>query len=394
MKNIRPTVQFSLNQGAFWASYSVILAYAGVFLLAHDFSNSQIGIVVAVGSALSVFMQPRFGALADSSKKCILQKLILIISLIVIALAGVILACGKIFWLIAVLYGLMVALHQLLTPLTYSLGMFFINKGVGINFGIARGVGSLCYAITATALGKLVDIYSTNVVMYAAIILYIILIISVATFHFKGVSEDNISDSKTGTENVSDFVFLKTHKRFAFVLLGAVFMFIGHNIVTNYAFQIVSAVGGTANEMGILLAISAVVEIPILFCYDLLSKRIDSSKLLRVAAVCMALKSLTMLLSVNIPMLYASQFFQMPGYGLFCGASVYYTNGVIEPEHRVRGQAYMTLTCAAGSVLGSLLGGWLLDLSSVRGMLLAGAVIAGIGSLFVNLYIENKATGR
>lgn len=392
MKDIRPTVQFSLNQGAFWASYSVILAYAGVFLLAHDFSNSQIGVVVAVGSALSVFMQPKLGAYADSCKKCILQKLIVIISLVVIALAGVILAAGKVFWLIAILYGLLAALHQLLTPLTYSLGMFFISKGVNINFGIARGFGSLCYAITATVLGKLVDKYSTNVVMYAAIIFYILLIITTVTFHFKGVDENNIIIDNNSPKSVSDIAFLKSHKNFAMVLFGAVLMFIAHNIISNYAFQIVSAVGGGSSEMGVVLALSAVVEIPILFNYNFINKKIDCAKLLRIASVCMGLRSLMMFLSPNIPMLYFSQLFQMPGYGLYCGASVYYTDKVIEPEHRVRGQAFMTLTCAAGSVLGSFLGGWIIDLVNVKGMLLVGTVIAFMGSALVIIF-SGKGSG-
>lgn len=394
MNKLKPTIQFSLNQGAFWASYSVVLAYASVFLLAHDFSNSQIGIVVAIGSALSVFMQPKFGAWADSCKKCILHKLILCISLIVIALLGIVLAAGKIFWLLAILYGLLTALHQLLTPLTYSLGMFFINKGVKINFGISRGIGSLCYAITATIVGRLVERYSTNVVIYAAILFYVILIISTVTFHFKGVDENNSVSDDTDKKYISDIVFLKTHKNFALVLFGAVLMFIAHNIISNYAFQIVSALNGGSSEMGIVLALSALVEIPILFSFDFISRKVDPARLLRIASVCMALRSLMMLLSFNIPMLYLSQLFQMPGYGLYCGASVYYTNRVIEPEHRVRGQAYMTLTCAAGSVLGSFMGGWLIDLISVKGMLFIGTLIAGIGSLFVILFSDKRTCSK
>lgn len=380
MKKYMPTIQYSVNLGAFWASYSALFAFASVFLLAQGFTNSQIGYVIAAGSTASVLLQPGIGVFADSRRKCILHKLILILSLVMIAGAGILLIPGRGFWITALLFGLLIAVMQTLTPLTYSLGMFFINKGVPINFGIARGIGSLSYAVLSTLLGVLVERFDTQMIMYAVILIYVILIVSTLTFHFKDCDEDNPQAGEAGGTRQG---FLRTHKRFAVLLVGTVFLFISHNLISNYIFQIVSYHGYSEKEMGITISIAAVLEIPILFLFARINHRFASGTLYKISGFFFMLRSLLLLLAGSLAMLYMAQLAQMFGYGLYTAASVYYVNNVIEPENRVTGQAYMTLTTAAGAVIGSLSGGYLLDLISVPGMLICGTAIAAVGAVII-----------
>lgn len=394
MKKIVPTLRYCANQGSFWMSYSAVFAFASVFLLARGFSNHEIGLVIASGSALSAILQPCFGAYADSRRSCALHRLIIIVSLTMIVLAGLLLAVSRNFWIIALLYGLLVAFLQVNTPLIYSLGMFFINKGVPVNFGIARGFGSLSYAVLSTILGKLVERYSTDVIMYAVIFVYVLLIIATATFHFKGVDElnpqadESMGASKSGKMRSG---LLKKHPRFAIVLLGSVCLFVSHNIISNYIYQIVGYHGYSSAEMGMAISIAAVLEIPMLSSFNLINRRFTSGTLLKVCGIFFALRSLILLLAGNLTTIYLAQLAQPFGYGLYVGASVYYVNHTIEEEHRVEGQSYMTLTCAVGAVLGSLVGGWLLDLVSVPGMLIFGTGVAAMGTIIIMLAGEKGA---
>lgn len=394
MKKIVPTLRYCANQGSFWMSYSAVFAFASVFLLARGFSNHEIGLVIASGSALSAILQPCFGAYADSRRSCALHRLIIIVSLTMIVLAGLLLAVSRNFWIIALLYGLLVAFLQVNTPLIYSLGMFFINKGVPVNFGIARGFGSLSYAVLSTILGKLVERYSTDVIMYAVIFVYVLLIIATATFHFKGVDElnpqadESMGASKSGKMRSG---LLKKHPRFAIVLLGSVCLFVSHNIISNYIYQIVGYHGYSSAEMGMAISIAAVLEIPMLSSFNLINRRFTSGTLLKVCGIFFALRSLILLLAGNLATIYLAQLAQPFGYGLYVGASVYYVNHTIEEEHRVEGQSYMTLTCAVGAVLGSLVGGWLLDLVSVPGMLIFGTGVAAMGTIIIMLAGEKGA---
>ena len=384
MKKALPTIQYSIQQAATWAGYSALFAYASVFLLSRGFSNSGVGYVVAGGSLLSALLQPIAGAFADKSRRFILHRLIVVISLVMMLSAGLLLVPGHSFWVMALLYGILVAFLQMVTPLDFSLGMYFINRGVKINFGIARGMGSLAYALLSYILGILTEKMSTDVVMVAVILLYSVLILSVITFHFKGVPEVPFSDTREHTRKTGSLSgFLKSHPSFAGVVAGVSLLFISHNIISNYMFQIVSHVGRGTAEMGTAITIAAVLEIPVLFLLSAINRFLRSGTLLKVSCVFFAIKALFIFLASNIETIYMAQCFQILGFGLYAGISVCYVNHTIEEPFRTRGQAFMTMSNTAGAVAGSLLGGWLLDLTSVRVMNLVSLATALLGAVIV-----------
>ena len=78
------------------------------------------------------------------------------------------------------------------------------------------------------------------------------------------------------------------------------------------------------------------------------------------------LKAFVTLLAPGIGWVYFAQIIQMGGYALSVPASVYYTNSLIRPKDRAKGQAYMTVTNTIGSVLGSPIGGIILDVILTR----------------------------
>lgn len=387
MKRLNPTIHFSLNQAAYWANFSGVIAYASVFLLSLGFTNTQIGLVIAIGSGTAAIVQPLLGGLADRSKNCIHHKIITIISLAAILLAGLLMLPGKTFWFTAIMYGLLVFSVHVLTPITYSIGLFFIKKGVNINFGIARSAGSLSYALVSALLGRLTAVYSVNVIMIVTIALYLILIISTVTFHFKGISEDNETAAlfETGAKEKG---FFTKNRRFLFVIIGVICVFISHNLINSYIFQIISYHGYGSKELGNSLLICAISELPILFLYSKISKRFNSGSMLKVSGVFFAVKSLAILMSTSILQIYLAMPIQLLGYGLFSGASVYYVNHTIEEKDRVRGQAFMTSVAPIGSVIGSIAGGWLLDRYSVPGLMIASTAVALVGAVIMIVSAE------
>ncbi|NHB84559.1 MFS transporter [Tessaracoccus sp. HDW20] len=74
---------------------------------------------------------------------------------------------------------------------------------------------------------------------------------------------------------------------------------------------------------------------------------------------------------------------QVLAFGLVTPASVYYINRHFPPHQRVTGQAFMTMTATGGSVVGSVAGGIVLDVSGVPLMLLVGLVAATLGAVFM-----------
>lgn len=272
--NQKPTVQFSLIQGLMWGGYACIFAFASVYLLAKGFTNTQVGYIIAAGGAAAALLQPLAGTIADRSRKLILHRMIIILCLVLILFSVLLLLSGSRLWITALLFPLLNALLHVITPLTYSLGMFFIERGVPVNFGICRGIGSITFALLSALLGVLVNRINEDVVLYAFILLAVLMIFSTATFHFKGVDEtkttsgDTVSSGRAGL-----FRFLKTYRRFIMVLLGNTLVFISHTILTVYLYQVVTYHGYTSREMGFATTLAALCELPALFGLSVLNRK-------------------------------------------------------------------------------------------------------------------------
>ena len=87
-------------------------------------------------------------------------------------------------------------------------------------------------------------------------------------------------------------------------------------------------------------------------------------------------------------MLYAVQVLQMLGYALFIPASVIFTSSVISEEFLTFGQALVTAASTAGGIIGSNLGGTLLDAIGVKSMLIVAVILSAIGSVVIIISVN------
>ena len=150
-KNLTPS--YAVIQGLYWMYFAAIMSFSGFFLLSGGFTNTQIGILAAIAGLLSAVLQPVLAGYADQPQSPSLKKLIQMLYLLqLILVIGLFLSHSLI--LTGLLYGSSIALLQLMTPFINSLGMESINQGHSLNFGLARGMGSVAYACICYILGK------------------------------------------------------------------------------------------------------------------------------------------------------------------------------------------------------------------------------------------------
>lgn len=149
-KNLTPIYAFI--QGLYWMNFAAIMGYSGFYLLGSGFSNTEIGIIIAIAGILSAVLQPVLASYADRPESPSLKKFLQLLLVLQLILGIALLFCKSIL-LTGVVYGCGVTLLQLLTPFINSLGMESINQGQTLNFGIARGMGSVAYAALSYVLG-------------------------------------------------------------------------------------------------------------------------------------------------------------------------------------------------------------------------------------------------
>lgn len=377
------TSKYILLQGAYWMICCSVSGYSTVFLVSRGFSAGKVGLLVAWANVLAAILQPMTASLADRSKRMTLRELILIISLVGF-FPALVLALAPCPALVSVLlYTAILAAMSLLQPLVNALGMRF--AGQGLNFGLARGLGSLCYAVFSTLLGLLVQWVGEWCIPFFSAALFLSVLLSSRLFH-PGPGAGAAGPAENGSSRAGLGAFLRRYRAFLGVLAGTVFLFAFHSIVNTYLFQISVAFGGDSSSMGAALSIGAVCELPVMLGFSWIVRRFPVRTLLRVSALFFVLKAAAFLISGSMTGIFFSMTLQCLSFALFIPASVYYADSETEAGDRVLGQALMTAASTVGGVVGNLLGGWICDFAGIRALLILGLAFTAAGAVLIFLF--------
>ena len=382
------TTRYSVIQIAYWGAYCALSGYASVFLTGKGFTAGQTGALMALGNMVAALLQPMASAAADHERKLTLKGLMLSIGGISAAALLALVITKKQFWAVCLAFAASTVSLQVLQPLLNALSMRYVNRGASINFGLARGLGSVGYASTSYLIGVLSVRLGENVIPAMAFLLCIPFLFVTLSFHANKSKET--FDSRLLKKDTADrhlgntgnlFSFLRSHGSFAVLLLGIVCMFTFHYMTNTYLFQMIQAVGGNSQNMGTAVSLAALTEIPAMALFSRLVKKIPVERLLRIAGVMWVVRSVLFCLCASVTGIYLVQLMQMVTYGLYIPASVYYADQVMDEDHKVQGQALVTVAFTLGSVFGNFLGGVLIDQFRVSVMLMTGVFFTLAGGI-------------
>lgn len=392
---IKLNLQYISMQIPYWMGYSVLGTFTSVFLLSRDFSNSQIGLVLALANLLAAVAQPFLASFADRMTHIRLSQLAAVMALLLVGFSGILLLLPKAFLIVAFMYVLLYTCLVLLQPLTIAIGTFFISRGYSLNFGVARGLGSLAFAGAAAVTGRLIERFSPTIILYLLIgifLFFALMAVLIDTRKQGGkYSESQITAQQPenqAEEPIGLMAFAKEYRRFMLLLVGVSLLFVFHVIINSYMFQIIQPLGGSAANAGSSLSVAALSELPTMFFFSWLLKKFKIKSLMRLAACFFSVKAVLILFAGDLLLINIAQSLQMVGFAMHTMASVYYTNQIIPQKDLVKGQTLMAMANTLGGIIGSFLGGQMLSFLSVSAMLLIGTLISVIGTLIVWLSVE------
>lgn len=378
---IRINLQYILIQAAYWTAYCSIIGYFSVYMLATGVSNSYIGIVLACANGLAVFLQPTTAALLEKSAR-FTSRQFLLGGILVCIIGGIISQFGMPVYLRLILYGILIFCMLMIMPFINLLGAALSSPGASVNFGVARGVGSFSYAILSMVLGSLVVQLGTSVISKAMLIMCLLLFCACLFLGPRGGRASFVKPAKGAVQK--NFIgFISSYKHFSFLLLGFTILFVCYSMCNSYIMPIVKSLGGDTGNFGKTIAFSAFIEIPTMFLFARVVKKISVKKLIMFSSICFTLKVSLFYIAGSVNMLYLAQFMQAFSYALFIPASVHYVDKYLEPHDRMKGQALMTTCVMAGTVGGTLLGGTLIDNAGIHNMLLIATLVSVAGTLIV-----------
>lgn len=392
------TARYALIHGSYWMVFGATYNFITVYLLSKNFQSHQIGLILAFTNIFSAILQPVIAGYADRTRKSALRYTTSIMLFICLSLSFIMVVSPSIMFITASLYFALLTLMLTIHPLINSLGMNFINEGIPINFGFARGMGSLAYAVMSFILGAAVEKHGTDILPYAFILLFGFTLIFTITFKMKNTPrldlntlespDENLGIIETDGSNLSIAGFIRKYRRFSLYLIGVILVFISFNIINIYMIKIVQKVGGNEATMGSAFAIAAILELPVMLSFSKIITKYHNASLLKLAGLFFTIKAFITLFSSSVSMIYFAQSFQMLSYAIFIPGSIYYVNKVIDKSDMVKGQAFTTAATTLGGVGGSLIGGLILSVSSVTHMLVIGLLISLLGTLILLLTVE------
>ncbi len=390
-KNRSLNLKYAGSQIFYFAAFAAMMGYASVFLLDKGCTNSQIGIALALSSIIAVLLQPMLASFADNHKNIEMRNIITPIVLLVIALSAILyLIPGSalfVLFLVVTIFSIMSSIM----PLMNSLAFVFEQHGIEINYGLARGLGSVAYAIASLVLGHVVESFSPSILPLFYIIFTALLFVVVKMFVLPKGYEKEITKEDTKqeeTEQLSFGKFCMKYKKFILFLVGFVLVYFAHTIINNFFIQIITNIGGTSADMGNAVFVAAMLELPTMAFFTKMSEKINCGTLIKFSILMFVVKHALTYFATNMIMIYLAQVCQMFAYALFVPASVYYVNKKIAVADRVKGQSLVTTSMTLSGVFANFAGGIMLDALGVGHVLLAGVVLSIVGAIIVILMTE------
>ena len=387
------SVAYFALQGGYWMSVCIANSYAAVFLQHRGYSNSALGMVLAIGNIAGFLLAPNLAALVDRSRRVTVYHCIwALLAAQALILAGFALIPGKSLML-SLLYCLYMATVVAVNPLNTELCFELAGWSRPVSYSPARGIGSLCYAMMSFAMGQLTLRLGADVHPYAGLFCLLCQVVStgVITWARSRVRPENaIHGGGQKEQGLGLMPFIRANARFCVMMFSLALLFFSYNVSDSFLINILRSVGGDAGDLGSISAFKAVLEIPVMLFYAQLTGRFRCSSVMRLSALAFVAKALALALAGSVGMLYAANLLQILSYALIIPAMVQYVNLVIGQKDSAKGQAIANGMTTLGAVFASSIGGKLYDVLSVRTTLLISAAIAVCGVVILSLSIDRK----
>ena len=354
-------VHHAVMQGSYYAGFSAIWGFGSVLLLYLGLNNSAIGAVTSLALLLPLAIQPGLAALADADGRWSSRRMALLLSLVTFLAAAVLSLCTGQKTVLLVSYAVIGVALVCTAPFINSMVMAYHLRGVNVNYGLGRGTGSASYAAVALILGFVLERRAPTVILPVTLAALACQMAAIWSFRYPlppaAKAEDAAPDQALGVG-----ALLRKYRAFTVLLLGCALLLGSHNACNTYMIHIAAKAGAGEGLMGIILALSAVMELPAMTLFPRMHRRLSLKALFRICGAAFVLKNLLFLLARSPVLMYAAAVLQFVEFGVFLPASVYYVAERLDSANQVKGQGLIhVFSNGLGPALVTAVGGRLID---------------------------------
>ena len=213
------TLRYTLLNATYFAAFCTIHAYAAVYLLSKGFTNTQVGILLALANIVSAICQPLIAGIIDKPGPLTNRRFILFSVLVILAGSVILLFAGHHKALIFVIFALIYMIQFAYQPVMTALCFEYQKAGMPIYYGLARGLGSASFAVTSALIGSAVERKGVTVLLYVTI--FMMALSAVLIFFFKSPKGKEAASLSAAVDGDPDRLKDKTLPDYEGILLAA-----------------------------------------------------------------------------------------------------------------------------------------------------------------------------
>ncbi len=379
------TVIYAVIHGLYFCTLALIGSYASAYLLDRGFTNGQIGLMLGIGSLGAVGFQLLAAVFVQRTGKRIGDVMIAAyVAITVLALLLLLLPVSGITF--CVMYVLVYLLNAAMQSTVNSLYRGYHEQGTKINFGLARGCGSVSYSLSSLAAGVLIQRLSPGILPGLYLVPCVLLCVSLYIFHAPNVTERQ-PGSVTPAEKK---LLLREYPQFYIFFAGVVCLATTHSFTETYMLQIIQRIGGTSSNLGLAIFISSMTELPAMLLYRRFADRVGNRRLLAFAGAMWAAKNFLIMIAPNVYFIYGAELLQFAGYAIYVPAGVRYIAHALPESEFLKGQALVGSGFTAGYLISSFVGGPMIDLIGLRATMW-GVQLFSVGGVLLFTWAMTKS---
>jgi PPP family 3-phenylpropionic acid transporter len=370
-----PKNSFKLVIGSQYFLYfgvmGVFLPYFNLYCYHLKFSGFQIGVLSAIRSIALVLFPLVWGALADRFH--IRRPIYISCSFISTAIWAFYLYTTD-FWamlFITVFYGIFYS------PIISFLEAFTMDV-LGTrkkSYGRMRGWGSIAFIMTVLLLGKVIDIYSIEIILT-------LIFFGSLTQALISIKIPDIQIKKQTSFSSNAKVLLKRHV--IVFLFCAFLMLVSHG--TYYGFYSIHLenLGYGKTFIGISWALASIAEIIVMIKSDSLFKRFSIDNVLFFSFMVATFRWLGMCFATSAAVILFLQIFHAVTYAMFHVSSILYIDSLTPDEGKTLGQAVNNaVTYGLGLMVGFFINGYLFETLGTFTLFMISGFIAFSGGVIL-----------
>lgn len=359
-------------------------SYLTLLMKSNGLDVSQIGILMAVGMAIAICIQPVWGLISDRYNQA---RLVLILSVAVPAVLAVFYRSDY-FLVLLMVYTVSTIFSSTQAPIADSYAIAAANKA-GSSYGSIRLMMSIGAAVGAYAGGLYIANFSVSTIWLPFLLLNSIAVIIALTLPRQ--AEENHMMSQSFSQGIKTLL----GNRIFLAFLGGCFL-VNQTMAAFGTYFVVAfqSVGGSSSNAGIALFIASVTNVPSMLYASKVIRRLGRERTLLLGALIYVLRWGIQVAFPNPSVMIGVQVLHGLSFGLFYIAAVEYVSQITSSEMQATGQSVFNIVFSGlAGILGNLLNGMLLEKGGVSLMNISCMLSSAVGAVLL-IYVAKSSRSK